>query len=526
MTDVPRPLEPRRLLYVWRSTLLETTVERLEGSRVRVTLNFSVEEIDTAFGKAYRTLGKQVAIPGFRPGKAPRMLLERHLGKEVAPSQVLQDLVPDALEKAVEEQDIRAVGDPELEAEPPVAGEAYAASAVFTVWPEPSIGEWREEKVVRPKLVLDDALIDEGIEGLRSARATSEDVTDRPVEKGDFVRASYQIICEEETLYAPEALPQLYLEVGAEWYSPAVDDDLVGMALGETKDISVTYPEDYDAPRLAGKPAIFQATIDSIQVRRLPELDEAFLSTVGVSDLDGLREHISEERRKEVEPLVKRASRDQALLAVARNTTIDMPVQLVAANVQDRWSDLKEEIDRKGLTLEDYLEEQELTVEQLAKLFRARARRAITTALVVDALAKQESIEVPEDEMEEAVWRLAQSAKTGFSEMQELLERTGQLEEMKRSRLTDRVADWLLEQLTIEEPELSYDELTKGEWLPDMDPADLAEEEPEPPSEGSPTEEPSEAEADAEAEGEPAPEAEAAPEEASEAAEQEEGTAE
>lgn len=453
---------------------METTLERLEGSRVRVTLNFGVDEMAVAFDKAYRTLGKQVTVPGFRPGKAPRALLERRLGKEVAPAQVMQDLVPDALEKAIEEQSLQTIGDPELEPEPPVAGEPYEVIAVFHVWPEPVIGEWSGEKVVRPKLVLSDEATDGAVRALQLANATSVDVTDRPLAIGDFARIRYQVTCDDEALYPEEQLPEMYLQVGEEWYLPALDNDLVGLSIGETKDIATVYGDDHQVPRLAGRPATFRVTLESIQSREVPELDEAFFTKVGVSDLEALKAKVATERAESISGDLSRATRDQALLAVVRHTTVDYPAAAIEAQVTERERAMLRTLDEEGLTFEDYLADSGLTTDEYALLQIGRSRRAIATALVVEKLAKDHGIEVPEEELEEAVWRLAQTAKMGFSEMNDLLERTGQLEEMKNQRLADRVADWILGQLTVEEPEMDYDELVAGDWVPDLDAEDIA----------------------------------------------------
>ncbi len=447
---------------------METSIERLAGCQVKITLAFDETEMKAAFDKAYKALSKEVALPGFRRGKAPRTLLERALGPEVAQQQVVSELIPESLSKVIEENELHTVGDPDLDVELPKPNEAYTVSATVPVMPVPEIGEWRDARIVKPKVSFDDASIDEVIEKLRERTAASVDITDRPVESGDFVYVRYQIECEDETLYSEDALPQMYMEVGAEWYTPSIDADVIGMSVGETKEIAVEYPDDYDNPRLAGKSAKFTATVEGIRRRVIPELDAEFFEKVGVADLDGLRARIREDRQNEIDSLVEGTTREQAMACVVRATKLEYPETLVKAETDERLAELEESLDREGLTVEDHLRREGIDEVQLRRRVRADSKRALAVMLVADALAKEHSIELPDEELEESVWSLAQSAKMGFSEMWETLERTGQLDEMRRRMLRTRVCDFVLEHIGVDEPEMTYDELLKGEWLPDV----------------------------------------------------------
>jgi len=450
---------------------LETSVEWLEDTRVNVKLEFTSQEMRSAFGKVYGELSKHIVVPGFRPGKAPRVLLERVLDKEAVREQVVQELVPDLLGSVIEERKLFVVGEPDINYDPPEADQPFVVTAGIAIVPDPKVGDISTISIVRPQVSLSDEEVDSIIEGLREARSVSVEVTDRPVERGDFVRLHYQITSEGEELYDPEDLPMMYLEVGAEWYTPIIDDDLVGLLVGDIKDIAVEYPEDYENPRLAGKPATFQVHIESVSRRMLPELDEEFLRRWDVPDPDGLRLRIREERAAEAQEAIEESVKDQAVAGLIKLCTVQLPELLIVTQADELTREFSKKLkDEEGLTLREYLDRGGMEFAFYRHDMELRAARMLKRAFAVEAVAKERGIEISDEALEESVWALARSARMGFSEMWEMLKESGTLEEMRERKRREKVVELILAEAQVTEREMTFRELASGDWLPEEEP--------------------------------------------------------
>jgi trigger factor len=452
---------------------VETSVERLESTSVQLVLNFDQEEMRRAFGKAYGGLSTQVTLPGFRPGKAPRKLLERVLGKEVAQNQVIQDLVPDAITETVEEQDIVVVGEPKLDYEPPEPDQPFQVTATLTVLPEVEVGDVTGLELVKPVVKVSEEDVDELVEALRERAAKSVDVEDRPIEEGDFVYLTYQITADDEALYDEENLPQMYLEVGSEYYEPVVDYDLIGLSMGESKDIQVEYPDDYDNARLAGKPATFSVTIDRISARQKPELDEEFFEEYGVESLEELRDRFRKEREREINESVESLLHDQITAQLMNRCDIELPGQLIASQAAEMDLEFRNRLEREGMDLQEYLSESDTSMREYMQDMQRQAGRVLKRSLVLDAATKEQGIEVTDEDLEETVWTLAQTTNQTFTDMWALLEEGGQLEDMRSRQATEALMKKIMESAEITEKELTMDEFREGAWaegIPGLDP--------------------------------------------------------
>jgi len=459
---------------------VETSVERLEDTRVNVKLEFTSQEMRSAFGKVYSELSKQVLVPGFRPGKAPRILLERVLGKEAVRAQVVQELVPDRLASVIEERKLFVVGEPDITYDPPESDQPFLVTAGLAVVPDPEVGDLSAISIVRPQVFLSDDETDRIIEGLRESASRSVEVTDRPIELADFVRLHYQITCDEEELYDPNDLPMMYLEVGAEWYVPVIDNDLVGLTTEDTKDIAVEYPEDYENARLAGKTATFRVKIESVSRRELPELDEAFLESWNVTDLEGLKRRIRDERLTDISEVTKDVVEQQALAGLIRSCTMQLPDLLITTQADDlSRAFVKRLKDEEGLTLREYIDRAGIEFSDYRRDLERQAERVLRRAFAVEAVAKQRGIEVPDEDLEEPVWTLARSARMSFSEMWDMLKESGTLEEMRERKRQDKVVELILAEAQVTDREMSFQEFASNEWRPTPEPEPEADSAPE-----------------------------------------------
>ncbi len=443
---------------------METTVERLENTTVRVVLSFDEREMKKAFGRAYSDLSSQVTIPGFRPGKAPRQLLDHMLGRDAARSQVMSELVPDAITGAVEAEDLFVVGEPKLEYDPPEPDRAFTVTATLTIMPSVEVGDVSGLELVKPVVRATEEEIDAALQQLVEQLATSVEVEGRAVQTGDFVYANCQVSVDGEPVYGPDDPEPLFFEVGAGYSMPAIDGDLIGMMVGESKELEVTYPEDYRDERLAGKKALMTVTIDRITERRKPELDEALFERVGVSDLQGLRDRIRRELEENANSDIDALMRSQAAAALANRCDVELPKEIIEARADDLEQELRETLEESGKTYEEYLASQGITAEADRAKRMKEAQEQTKRFLVLRAAAKEMGLETTDEELEEAVWSLARSANRTFTEMWEMLADGDVLEDMRSTRTREKVISRILELASIREIELTRREFEAGEW--------------------------------------------------------------
>ncbi len=443
---------------------MDTTVERLESTSVRLVLSFDQAEVKRAFGKAYGDLSSQVTIPGFRPGKAPRMIIDQVLGREAVRGQVMGDLVPDAITETVDSYGFFVVGEPQLDYKEPEPDQPFTVAATLTVMPEVELGDLSGLELVKPVIKPTEEQIDTMLERVRDQHAISLDVEDRGVQQDDFVYVTYQVTVDGEAVYDQEELPDMFLQVGAHYYKPEIDADLIGMSTGESKDIPVTYPEDHDDDRLAGKSATFTATVDRITIRQDAELDGAFFERVGVADLEALRDRVRREWEEQANADVDALLESQVLAIMVERGSVELPETLTSSRVEELDQEVQRRLRLTDSDMDTYLSERSLTLEQHQAGLRKSAEREINQFLVIRAAAKQLDLEATDEDIEEAVWTLARSMNKTFSEMWEMLERTDTLDDMRTRRTTEKVLSHIIEQASVREVELTDDEYSEGEW--------------------------------------------------------------
>lgn len=438
---------------------MQSTVERLDDSRVRVTLEFTEDETRAAFRRAVGDVGRQVTVPGFRHGKAPRGLLERVVGPEVIQQHVVADLVPHALARVMEQDSLRAVAEPELDFEPPADAKPFRVVATLPVLSKVSLDSLPSVSVIRPTLRATDDDVEAALGKRREAAASSVAVTDRPIQVGDFVYLRYQITTDEGTsVYNADELPTMHLQVGAHWYSPPLDDHLTGLSVGETKQIEVVYPPDHEDDSLAGKQVTYTVTVDEIKERHVPPLDDSFAQSLGCSTLAELREQTCKQLDDILEEQFGDGIEARVLDAVAQACNIRVPDVLVNAQAEELARQLEAENARKGRSIEAQVESTGMTREQLDEVTRSRAAGLVARHLLIDAVADEERIEVTDESLEEQVWVLARAAKTTFSEMWAMLQKSGQLEEMRDRERTRRAVECIMGRINLVPREMSLEE--------------------------------------------------------------------
>ena len=382
---------------------MKTDVEELSPTRVRLSVEVPFDELKPSLDKAYREVGRQVRIPGFRPGRVPPPVIDRRVGRDVVLSQAVNEAMPDLYAKAVAEGDIHTLGQPEVE----ITSLDDGKELTFTV-----------EVDIRPKFELpdlaslavtvDDTLVnpDEVAEYLSSLqeRFASLKAVQRPVETDDYVSIDLSASVDGEPVEDAQASGLSY-QVGSQSLLDGLDDALVGMSAGE----SATFRTELAGGEFAGREADVTVTVHSVKVKEVPGLDDDFAQLA--SEFDTLGELRADtraqlERRKATQQVVQ--ARDRALDALIDRIDVPLPESVVAEEVEQNRDSLVQQLERAGATLEGYLEMANQTEEQFDADLQERARRAVKVSLVLDQLAREEELSVDQAELSAYVTRQAE----------------------------------------------------------------------------------------------------------------------
>jgi trigger factor len=382
---------------------VKTDVEELSPTRVRLSVEVPFDELKPSLDKAYREVGRQVRIPGFRPGRVPPPVLDRRVGRDVILSQAVNDAMPDLYAKAVAEGDISAVGQPDVE----ITSIDYGKELTFTV-----------EVDIRPKfnlpdlaslaVTVDDTLVtpDEVAEYLGSLqeRFASLKAVQRPVENDDYVSIDLSASVGGKPVEDAQASGLSY-QVGSESLLDGLDQALIGMSAGESK----TFTTELAGGEFAGREADVTVTVHSVKVKEVPGLDDDFAQLA--SEFDTLGELRADtraqlERMKSVQQVVQ--ARERALDALLDKIDIPLPEAVVQAEVDHNRESILEQLDRAGATMDGYLEMSNQTPEQFEAELQRRARRAVKITLVLDQLAREEELSVDQAELSDYITRQAE----------------------------------------------------------------------------------------------------------------------
>ena len=379
---------------------MEHTVEKLSGNKVKISFKAPAADFEEAVEKAYLKMRGQISVPGFRKGKAPRKLIERMYGAGVFYEDALEILFPEAYMAAVKENDLKPVGRPELDVQEMEAGKDLAFSCEVFVFPDVKLGQYKGVEVARRvhKVTADE--VDARIEQERKRVARSVDVTDRPLENGDKAELDYAGTV-DGVAFAGGTAEHQTLVIGSNTFIPGFEEQMVGMQIGEERDLNVKFPETYHAENLKGKDAVFHVKLHAITREELPELDDDFAAEV--SDFDTMKEY-----RESVEKTLQEAADIQADEAAksamvekaVSNAEIDVPAPMVEEKLDEMMQQMNWRMQQQGFTMEQYMKILGQSEAQMRDMYRGEAESNVRSELVMEEIIKAENIEADEADVE------------------------------------------------------------------------------------------------------------------------------
>lgn len=406
--------------------------EKLEGNEGVLTVEVEVEKVDAALDQAFKKVVKQVNVPGFRKGRVPRPLFERQFGVEALYQDALDILLPEAYTNAVEEAEIEPVDQPEIDIETMEKGSELVFTAKVTVKPEVELGEYKGLEVEAQDTNVSEEDVEAELNTLRESHAELVVVEDGPVENGDTVVMDFEGFVDGEPFESGTA-ENYSLEIGSNQFIPGFEEQLVGMEAGGEKDVEVTFPEDYHAEELAGKPATFKVKVHDIKRKQLPELDDEFAKDVNdeVESLDELKEDLKKKLEEEKEHEAHHHVRDTLVEKATENATIDLPEVMIETEVERMTQEFEQRLQSQGMTLDMYFQFSGQDEDALKEQFTIDGEKRVRMNLTLEAIAIEENIEVSDEEVDEELEKMAEMYDQSVEDIKNILMAQGSLDGIK-----------------------------------------------------------------------------------------------
>ena len=387
-----------------------STVEKVDKNVVSFEFTVSADEFEKGIEKAYRKNVGKINIQGFRKGKAPRKIIERYYGAEIFYEDAVNIVLPDAYDNAVKENNIFPVDQPEIDIKGEIEkGKDIIFTAKVTVKPEFELGEYKGVKAqkVTSRVLKKD--IEAELEKKREMNSRMVPVEDRPVEKDDVANIDFEGFCDGVPFDGGKG-EGFDLTIGSGQFIPGFEDQLIGKNIGDEVDVNVTFPEEYHAEELKGKPALFKVKINSIKVKELPELDDEFAKDVSEFDtLEDLKKDIKEKLSKAGKENAAHKTEENVINAVCDATEIDIPDAMINSQIDKMLRDFDMNMRYQGLNLEQYLKYTGMTVDKMREQFKDDAAKNVKTSLVLEKVCEAEGIDASEDEINKEYESMAES---------------------------------------------------------------------------------------------------------------------
>ena len=392
------------------------SVEKLSSNKVKISFDIEAEKFEEAMQKSYLKNRGRVNVPGFRKGKAPRKLIENMYGEGVFYDDAFEALFPEAYDKAVEENALEPVDRPNVDIQQIGSGKNLQFTAEVFVRPDVTLGEYKGLKVERHEHPVTDEQVDAQVEQARQRAAREISVEDRAVQDDDIVNLDYAGTVDGVAFEGGAAKGQR-LTIGSGQFIPGFEEQMVGMQIGEEKDLSVKFPEEYHAKELAGKDAVFHVKVNSITVRELPALDDDFAKDVSEFDtLDAYKQDIRAKLEAESKEHCDAEVENALVDAAVANATLDVPGAMIERQIDGMLRDFQMRLAYQGMRLEDFMKYTGQGIEELRTQYREQADKRVRAELVLQAIKKAEGIEATDEEVEAEIAKFAEEGKKTVEE--------------------------------------------------------------------------------------------------------------
>ena len=401
---------------------MTTTFEKLSSNKVK--LGFTVEpgKFDQGLKIAYNKVGKRITIPGFRKGKAPMKVIENHYGESVFYEEAFDAIFPEIYQEALKEHNVQVVDRPELDVEQIGRGKELKFTVEVFVRPDVELGEYKNLGIVKTVDEVTEDDVNAEIERARDRASRWVEVSDRPAKLDDQVNIDYAGFLGDEQFDGGTAQGH-ELVLGSGSFIPGFEDQLVGAEIGSEVEVNVTFPEQYHAENLAGKPVVFKVKVNGIREKEMPVLDEEFVKEVSetANTVDEYKAEIREKLEKQADNRAESAFENEVIEKVCENAKVDIPNAMIEEQIDNMLRDMEMRMMYQGMKLDDYFKYTGQTREQVREMYKQPATDRVLTQLVIEAIKDAENIQATDEEVDAEISKYADQNKKSLEEFKAML---------------------------------------------------------------------------------------------------------
>lgn len=418
-------------------------VEKLEKNMAKLTIEVPAEELEAAIEKAYQKNKGKIQIPGFRKGKVPRKMIEQLYGKEFFYEDAANALIPEAYEKAVEECEDTIVSSPKVDVTQIEGGKPFIFTAEVALKPEVTLGKYKGVEVEKIDITVSDEEVDADLNQQRENNSRMVTV-ERAVADGDVAVIDFEGFVDDVAFEGGKG-ENYSLAIGSHSFIDNFEEQLIGKNAGEDVEVNVTFPEEYQAKELAGKPAVFKVSIKEVKEKQLPELDDEFASEV--SDFETLAEYKEDIRKKlseKKEQDAKNAKEDAVIEAIIAEAQMEIPDAMIETQQRQMVDDFAQRLQMQGMNLDMYCQYTGQTPASMVESIKPQALKRIQSRLVLEAVAAAEKIEASEEDFDKEIEKMAASYQMEADKVREIMGEAGKkqiMEDLAVSKAADFVRE-------------------------------------------------------------------------------------
>ncbi|MBQ6851023.1 MAG: trigger factor [Oscillospiraceae bacterium] len=413
--------------------------EKVAENTVELEFKVSAEEFEKALTAAFRKANKEITVPGFRKGKAPRNVVEKMFGQEIFFNDAIDEILPQAYEDAVKEAGLVVVARPELDITTCTREEGFTVKATLTTYPEVKLGQYKGLKVEKTVIPVSDELIEAELMNLQDRNARLVSVSDRAAQLDDTANIDFEGFADGVAFEGGKG-EGFDLLLGSGQFIPGFEEQIVGHNIGDEFDVEVTFPTEYHAEELAGKPAVFKTKLNEIKVKELPEIDDEFAKDVSEFDtLEELKANIKEVKGEEADRAAEMDMENKLVSQVVEGMEANIPEAMFETRVDDMVNDFANRLSQQGLSIELYLQYTQMDMESFRKTFREQAEEQVKIRLALEAVVKAEEITASDEEYEEELMKAATAYNFPLPELRKMIP----VEEVKHDLAVQKAIDFI-----------------------------------------------------------------------------------
>lgn len=425
---------------------MNVTTEKIENHKVVLTIEVPAEELDKGIKAACKSLANRVNIPGFRKGKAPRRILEMNIGKEAILDEAFDRVAQKAFDEALKQENLDPVDRPQVDIVTLEEGKDVVFKATITPVPEVTLGEYKGLKVAKDAVEVKDEQVEEQVKNILNHHAKMVDAEEgATVANDDFITLDFK--GEVDGVAFPGGEGKDYpLQIGSHSFIDTFEDQLVGLKVGEEKDVNVTFPEEYHAKDLAGKAAVFHCKINSIKHKEMPELTDEFVKeTTSYENIEDMKAKLRENIEKNAQREADTKRRNEILKQATDNITVDIPEVMIENRVSNMIQELSVNLENQGMNLDAYLKYANMDMAKLREQYKESAAIAVKTDLMLDAVAKAEDIKVENADINAEIALLAATYGTTPQEVSKIIKKNHSIGNLVATVLHKKAANFIID---------------------------------------------------------------------------------